>query len=68
MPRHATMSDISILMVSPERKPNKPRIVSFKISPKELERLDRAAAELGLTRSELIRLALRLFLEHADTD
>ncbi len=34
------------------------RIVTFKIEPSKLEEIDRAAAKLGLSRSELIRYAL----------
>jgi len=43
--------------------PSQTRIVTFKIDPLTLELLDKAAKELGLSRSELIRGALLKFLE-----
>ena len=40
----------------------KPRIVTFKIHPKDLELVDLAAMHMGVSRSELIREALSYYL------
>jgi hypothetical protein len=39
--------------------------VSFRMQPAHLERLDRAAAEMGLDRGAVIQLALNAFLPSA---
>ena len=51
----------SPIIVYGERS-EKPRIVTFKIPPAELRLVDRIAVELGLSRSELIRLALNYYI------
>ncbi len=38
------------------------RVVTFKLSDEVLESLDRLASRLGVSRSELIRTAIRLML------
>lgn len=38
------------------------RVVTFKVSDDLLDRIDRAARELGVTRSYIIRTAVKLFL------
>ncbi len=40
----------------------KPRIVTFKINPRDLELVDLAAMSMGISRSELIREALFYYL------
>jgi len=40
----------------------RPRIVTFKISPRELAEIDRAAINMGMSRSELIREALNYYV------
>ena len=40
----------------------RPRVITFKIRPRELEVVDRAALILGLSRSELIREALKYYI------
>ncbi len=48
-------------------KKQKPRVVTFKIDPSDLEELDKAAKLLGLSRSELIRLAIHELLKALPT-
>lgn len=38
------------------------RVITFKISSRELEMLDKVAKELGISRSEFIRMAIRLVI------
>ena len=40
----------------------KPRIVTFKIHPRDLELIDTAAMNMGMSRSELIREAIFYYL------
>jgi len=55
----------TIIIVPPEEAREKSRVVTFKASPSEVEAMNRAARLLGLSRSELIRLAVSLFIrEH----
>lgn len=39
------------------------RVVTFKIDEKDLEKIDRLANRLGKARSEVIRMALKRFIE-----
>jgi len=43
-------------------KAERPRIVTFKISPSELAEVDKAAVHMGMSRSELIREALNYYI------
>ena len=40
------------------------RVVTFKLRDEELEELDRFAARLGMTRSDLIRRAIKRFMQN----
>jgi hypothetical protein len=44
------------------RSEKKRHVIPFKVDDAELKDLDRKARELGLSRSEVIRLAIRGFL------
>jgi antitoxin component of RelBE/YafQ-DinJ toxin-antitoxin module len=59
------MSALTVKLISTsEFRYEKPRIVTFKITPGELEKIDKLALKLGLTRSEVIRLALSQFIQN----
>jgi len=47
----------------PENR-SKQRIVTFKIEPEKLEKIDQAAQLLGLNRSELIREAITHYINN----
>ncbi|MCE4619400.1 MAG: ribbon-helix-helix protein, CopG family [Desulfurococcales archaeon] len=49
---------VDLLLIYEPPRQEKARVVTFKVTPQELERIDRAARLLGISRSELIRLAL----------
>ena len=50
-----------IIIYGPYKR-ERPRIVTFKISPNELAEVDRAALAMGMSRSELIREALNYYI------
>ena len=43
------------------------KVVTFKLRDEELEELDRIARKLGMTRSDVIREAIRRFLSEVGT-
>ncbi len=58
------MSAIQLIIEYQPVEKNKLRIVTFKIEPDKLELIDKAAALLGLNRSELIREAIEKYVNN----
>jgi len=42
------------------------KVVTFKIDEEALEHLDRIAEKLGVSRSQVIKEAIRLYIEHLE--
>ncbi len=58
-----------LVLVSPDQTLyEKLRVVTFKITPRELEQVDRLARKMGMSRSELIRYALNKILEDLEAN
>ncbi len=63
------MQITQLLLISPYKVLyEKPRVVTFKMTPSELEQVDRLAKKLGMTRSELIRYALNKIMEDLENN
>ena len=56
------MSTLQLIIEYQPGERNKLRIVTFKIEPEKLELLDKTASMLGLNRSELIREAIKQYI------
>ncbi|MEB3760700.1 MAG: ribbon-helix-helix domain-containing protein [Desulfurococcales archaeon] len=58
-----------LVLVSPEQTLyERLRVVTFKITPSELEQVDKLARKMGMSRSELIRYALNKILEELEAN
>ena len=52
-----------VLVIVEDSYQEKSRVVTFKATPREIEAMNRAARILGVSRSELIREAVRRYIE-----